>query len=192
MPMMSRRRLLSLSTIGAGSLLAGCTITRGTGTTTATINTAKLTTDGQAILSALSAILSAPSVIVALGVNYVTARAALVAAQAIMAEIQTLTGGSVTVTVDTARVQSLVTSLLSDAQTVLNLVLGIDHTLAGEVATRIGDYVAAALALIPVVQVTADLVGAAPPAGMSEVQALAIAHAAAATLPAPLPSETLR
>ena len=139
MPMMSRRRLLSLSTIGAGGLLAGCTITHGTGTTTVTINTAKLVTDGQAILSALSAILSAPSVIVALGVNYVAAQAALVAAQAIMAEIQALTGGSVTVTVDVTRAAvRWVTSLLSDAQTVLNLVLGIDHTLVGEAATRIG------------------------------------------------------
>lgn len=188
MLMMSRRRLLSLSTIGAGSLLAGCTITRGTGTTAVTINTAKLVTDGQAILSALSAILAAPSVIVALGVNYVAARAALVAAQAIMAEMQALTGGSVTVTVDTTRLQSLVTSLLSDAQTVLNLVLSVDHTLVGEAATRIGDYVAAALALIPVMQVTADLVATSPAAAMSEAQALAIAHAAAATVRSSTPS----
>ncbi len=184
MPMMSRRRLLSLSAAGSASLLAGCTVTRGTGTTTVAINTARLVTDTQAMLSALSAILAAPSVIVALGADYVAARAALVGAQAIMAEIQSLTGGSVTVTVDTARLQALVTSLLADAQTVLNLVLGIDRRLTGQIATRIGDYVAAALALIPMVQVTADLVRS-PPVGaaMSEAEALAIARSAAATLP---------
>ena len=183
MPILSRRRLLSLSALGTGSLLAGCTVSHGGGTTTVTINTARLVTDSQAILSALSAILLAPSVIVALGANYVTAQAALVAAQAVMAEIQTLTGGSVAVTLNTARLQSLVTSLLSDAQTVLNLVLGIDRTLTGEAATRIGNCVAAALVLIPAVQVAADLAAApaaapAIPGTMSEAEALAIARSA--------------
>ena len=183
MPMMSRRDLLSFSVIGAGGLLGGCTVTRGGGTTTVTIDTARLVTDGQAILSALSAILAAPSVILALGANDLTAQAALLAARAVMAEIEVLTGGSVTVTVDTARLQALVTSLLGDAQTVLNLVMGVDRSLSGSAATRIGNYVAAALALIPVVQVTAGLVSAPPPAAMSEDDALAVAREAQATLP---------
>ena len=183
MPMMSRRRLLSLSATGAGSLLAGCTITHGTGTTTVTINTTKLVTDAEAILSALSAILQAPSVIMALGINYAAAQAALAAAQALMVEIQALTGGSINVTINTAKLQSLVTSLLSDAQMVLNLVLGIDRKLTGEAATKVGDYVAAALALIPMVQAAADLVdqSAAPVATMSEEDALAIVRSASPT-----------
>ena len=186
MPMMSRRRLLSLSALGAGVLLGGCTVTRGGGTTTVTINTAKLVTDAQAILSALAAILIAPSVILALGPNYVTAQAALVAARATVAEIEALTGGSVTVTLDTTRLQALVTSLLGDAQTVLNLALGVDRTLPGDAATQVGNYVAAALALIPVVQVTVGLVSTSAPVSMSETEALAIAREAAATLPAPV------
>ena len=184
MPIMSRRRLLSMSVLGAGGLLGGCTVTRGGGTTTVTINTAKLVTDAQAILSALAAILIAPSVILALGPNYVTAQAALVAAKAAVAEIEALTGGSVAVTLDTAQLQAPVTSLLGDAQMVLNLVLGIDRTLPGDAATRIGNYVAATLALIPVVQVTVGLVSTPAPAAMSETDALAIAREAAATLPA--------
>lgn len=184
MPILSRRHLLRLSAVGAGGLLAGCTVTRGGGGVTAiTIDTARLVTDAQAILSALSAILAAPTVIVALGADYAAAQAALLAAQGLIAEIRALTGGSVTVTVDTARLQSLVTSLLGDAQTVLNLVLGVDRQLTGVAATRIGDYVAAALALIPVVQAAADLAAVPSAAAMSEAQALAIAHAAAATLP---------
>ena len=77
------------------------------------------------------------------------------------------------------------TSLLGDAQTVLNLALGVAHTLPGDAATQVGNYVAAALALIPVVQVTAGLVSTPAPAAMSETEALAIAREAAATLPAP-------
>lgn len=175
-PMLSRRRLLSLSAIGGTALLAACTVSTSGGTTTATLDVAQIVTDSKAILSALSAALMAPTLIVALGANYATAEAALLAAQAVLSEIELLTNGSITVTIDRTRLQSLVTTLLADAQTVLALVQGVALKLTGAVATQVGDSIAAVLTLISFVQIAAGLASVRPAVAlMTEAQALAVA-----------------
>ncbi len=169
--MISRRQLLSLSAAG---LLAACTTTTQGGSTTATLDVAKIVADSTAILSGLSSLLTMPAVIIALGVHYAAAEAALVAAQVALAEIEKLTNGSISVTVDTSTVQPLVTTLLSDVQTVLALVQGALATMTGSAAARVADAVSAVLALIPFVRLAAGFAGAMPAAGaMDEQQALA-------------------
>jgi hypothetical protein len=174
---MSRRRLLSMSTIGAAGLLAACTMTTGGGSTTVTLDVAKIVTNSEAMLSALSAVLMVPTVIIALGVNYAAAEAALTAAQATLAEIEALTNGSITVTANTARLQALVTSLLNDAQTALALVQNVATALTGAVATQVTNAVSAILVLIPFVRMAAGFPAVQPVVGaMSEQQALSVLH----------------
>ncbi len=172
---LSRRQMLRLSALGGAGLIAACTTTHNGGTTTATIDVTTIVRDGQAIVSAISAALLSPTVIALLGVNYGTAEAALVAAQLVLGEIETLTGGTVTVSLDVTKVQSLVVSMLSDSQTALALVQGVLGRLPGSEATSTGNAVAAALALIPIVQLAAGLAtGRTVTGSMTEAQALAV------------------
>jgi hypothetical protein len=175
---LSRRHLLHLSAFGGAGLLAACTTIHSGGVTTATIDVARVVSDSQAILSTISAALLAPGLIALLGPNYATAQAALVAAQLVLSEIEAFTGssGTISVSTDTTKIQALVVSLLSDAQTALALVQGVLGKLPGSEAMTAGNAIAAALALIPMVQLAAGLAGTRSVAGpMSEAQALAVA-----------------
>ena len=175
--MISRRRLLSSSAIGAIGLLAACTTKTQGGSTTATLDVARIVSDSQAILTGLSAMLMVPTVIIALGPNYAAAEAALTAAQAALAEIEALTNGSVSVTIDPTRLQTLVDTLLGDVQTALALVQATAAKLTGAAAMQVADAVAAVLALIPFVRMAAGFAGARPGAGtMNEDQARTILH----------------
>lgn len=177
--LLSRRRLLSLSAAGGAGLLGACTLIREGGSTTATLDVARVVTDSKAILAALSAALLVTSLVTALGPNYAVVQAVLLSAQGTLSEIETLTGGSVTVIVDTTKLQTLVISLLGDVQTALALVQSAVAMMTGNVATTVGTYIAAVLSLIPFVQTAAGLLTAASRPGlMSEAQALAIAHRA--------------
>lgn len=172
---LSRRQMLQLSVLGGAGFLSACTTTRGGGTSTATIDVDTIVTDSQAILSAISAALLAPTVIALLGPNYAAAAAALAAAQLVLVEIRTLTGGTVTVSVDVVKVQSLVVSLLADSQTALVLLQGVMGKLPGSEATTTGNVVGAALVLIPIVQLAAGLAAGPAVAGsMTEAEALAV------------------
>ncbi len=172
---LSRRQMLQLSVLGGAGILGACTTTHSGGTTTATLDVATIVTDSQAILSAISAALLAPTVIALLGPNYATAAAALAAAQLVLGEINTLTGGSVTVSLDVVKVQSLVVSLLADSQTALALLQGVLGRLPGSEATTTGNAVAAALVLIPIVQLAAGLTAGRKVVGsMNEAEALAV------------------
>ena len=172
----SRRRLLSLSAVGIVGALAACKTSTSGGVTNVTLDVTRIVTDGKAILASLSAALLAPSIAVLLGPNYAAAQAALAAAQLALTEIESLTGGTISVTLDTTKVQALVTSLLGDAQTALSLLQSIVGKLTGTVATAVGNYVAASLALIPFVQMAAGFTSAHPGAvGMTEAEALAVA-----------------
>ena len=92
-----------------------------------------------------------------------------------LGEIRTLTGGTVTVSVDVVKVQSLVVSLLADSQTALVLLQGVMGKLPGSEATTTGNAVAAALVLIPIVQLAAGLADGREVIGsMSEAEALAV------------------
>ena len=171
---MHRRHLLATLPLAS---LAACGITTNGGVTTGTLDVDRIVTDGGAILAACQATLLAPAVATLIGPNYAVAQAALVAGQAALAEIRAVAGPSVTVSVDTTKVQALVTSLLADAQQVLTLVQGVLAKLSGAAVAQVQNYVAAALALIPLVQVAASLasVRATMPT-MTEAQALHIAN----------------
>lgn len=174
-----RRRLLVGSTLlASGFLLAACTASNNGGIHTVTVDTGRIVTDGKAIIATISAVLSIPSLAVALGSNYVLAQAALAAAQAALVEIENLTGGSVTTTLDTTRLQTLVTTLLNNVQTALMLVQGAVAKLAGSDAAKVGTYVSAALSLIPFLQLAAGFASARPDAAssMSEADALRVAR----------------
>lgn len=176
----TRRRLLSLSVAGSAGLLGACTVIHAGGSTTAILDVARIVTDSKAILSALSAALMVASLVTALGANLVLVQAALLAAQATLSEIESLGGGSVSVAVDTSRIQALVVSLLGDVQTILTLVQAAAVSLTGPVARTIAAYLAAVLALMPIVQGAAGLSTLRDRAPvMSESQALAIARGGA-------------
>lgn len=148
-----RRRILSLSAIGGvGVALSACSILTQGGTTTVTIDVGKIVRDGDLIVAALGAALQSPTVVLTLGLDMATAEAALLAARAALREIETLTGGSVTVVVDTAQLQALVTSLVANAQIVLGLIQGVFGRLPAEAGSVVGSQLAAALSLIPMVQ----------------------------------------
>lgn len=178
-----RRSLLRLALLSGGAMLAACTATRNGTITTVTLDAARIVTDGRAVLGALDGVLAIPAVAASLGANLATAKAALDAAGLALSEIQTLTGGAVTVSIDTARVQTLVTSLLGDVQSVLGPLQGALPSLPAALsalATELSTVIDAVRTLIPLLQLAAGLVGsppAAPP--MTETQALAIAARAA-------------
>ena len=94
---MLRRALLLTS---PAMLLAACTVTKNGSSTTITIDTHKVDTNGTAILQALNSVLAAPSIAILLGPNLAIAEAAVVAAQAALAAFDSLTGGSLSATYD--------------------------------------------------------------------------------------------
>lgn len=170
------RRLFVAAT--STSALAACAVTSNNGVTTLTVDTAAINTRGGAIVSALTAVLGAPSIIVLLGPNLPVAAAALAAARVAMQQIADLTNGKLTVTADTTKVAALVMSIVTDTQTILTLVETQMVRLQGSTATTIGNYIAAVLTLLPLLQVAAGL--NTPPAVskplMSEHDALRIAN----------------
>lgn len=178
---MNRRNLLrTVSLFGVAAIpLAACGLVTSTttgGVTTVKIDTARIATNGDAVIAAISAILMAPSIVILLGPNLIAAQAALTAAQLALSEFKALTGPSVTVALDTTKAQALVTSLVGDAQQALILVQGVTSKLTGVTATNVGNYVAATLTLLPLIQLAAGmaLMGATKPI-MSEADALRIA-----------------
>ncbi len=179
-PRARRRQLLAM--LGAGglaALLGACTISKGGGTTSATIDVKRIVTDSSAIIAAVTAALTAPALIAALGpAKVVVVEAALTAANGALAAIEQLTGGTVVLAVDTSRLQALVTSLLADAQTALTIVQGVVSGLTGAVATQVANYISAALSLIPFVQLAAELSSSFSHsiATMDEDRAIAVAY----------------
>ncbi len=175
----SRRAILRSALLGAAALgVAACTVSHGGTVITATLDVNRLLTDGQAIVSALDTALLIPGVAALLGANLVTAEAALAAAGAAMAELKTLAGNSVSVSIDTARIQALAASLLSDARTVLSLLHGLAPATA--VTSRLALLVAASTTLMPLVEQAAGLsaaMSASVGPAMTEAEALRIAQA---------------
>lgn len=172
----SRRSLLRMALAGGVAVLGGCTLSQSGTVTTATIDVARVVADGRAIVATLKGALAIPGVAAMLAANFAVAEAALAAAGLVMDEIVQLTGGTtVSVSIDTARLQTLVLSLLADAQTVLALL----QTPSGRITAvpnGLATLIAAAATLVPLVQLAAGL-SAAPPrsAPMSEAAALRIA-----------------
>ena len=172
---MLRRALLLTS---PAMLLAACTVTKNGSSTTITIDTHKVDTNGTAILQALNSVLAAPSIAILLGPNLAIAEAAVVAAQAALAAFDSLTGGSLSATYDPTKAQATILSFISDAQQVLTVVQQTMPKIGvSSVATSVGNYVAAVQALFSFLQVAIGLssvsVTAAPQ--MTEAQALQIA-----------------
>lgn len=178
---MFRRQLLNVSALALpAAALAACTTTTSGGVTTLTIDTAKVDADGSAIITALASLLATPSLAILLGANAVIADAALAAAKLALAQFDTATNGSLSVSVDTTKAISLVNSLLSDAQTILAVVQPVVPKLPGATAAMATNYINAILTLIPFVQAAVDLSLAAQPAKgvklmMTEAAALKIA-----------------
>jgi hypothetical protein len=178
--MFDRRNLLRASALTVvGTALAACSIFSSTttnGVTTVTIDTARVSTDGSAILTAISAVLMAPSIIVLLGPNLLTAQAALAAAQLALSQFTAMTGPSVTLALDTTKAQALIASFAGDVSQILTLVQPLTAKLKGTTATAIGNYVAATMTLLPLVQLAAALSATgATKTSMTEQQALAVA-----------------
>lgn len=171
---MFRRNILALT---PAALLAACVTTSGS-ITTLTLDTAKIDTDGSAIITALGTVLSAPSIMVLLGADLVPAQAALAAAKLALSQFDALTKGSVSISVDTSQAKALITSLIADAQTILSLVQSImPNVPSGTLLTTIGNYVAAVLTLIPLIQLAIGLASVKPSKPlMSEADALRIAN----------------
>ncbi len=175
----SRRSMLRLAMLSGAAMLAGCTVVRNGTITTVTIDTGRVVTDGRAIIGALGGVLLVPGVAALLGANLVTAEAALQAATLSLNEIRSLTGGAVTVAIDTARLRTLVASLLADVQSVVVLLQGVLPSLPDKpsaVASELAEVIASVQTLIPLVQLAAGLSGARPDTlPMTEARALAIA-----------------
>lgn len=172
---LSRRSL-----IGSAGLLAlgGCTVT----SSGITIDTATISKDGLAIVAILTEVLAIPVLAASLGTNASVAATALASANAGLVQLNTLTGGSVSLSLDKSAIQAAVTSLLADATTVLNIVQDVSQLMTGPAATTVATYVSAGLTLIPLVQLAAAIVvPASTKIGlpkMNEQQALAIAAGA--------------
>jgi hypothetical protein len=179
MTLTRRRALIGASLAMPVALIAGCTVASSGGVSTVTIDVARIVTDGKAIIASVSAAALIPAVSTLLGANLLTVQTALAAANASLSEIQSLTGGSVVLSADTSKVQTLVTSLLADAQTALSIVQGVIAGLTGAIATKVQTYIAATLALLPFVQIAAGLTAArvGSVSTMTEAQALAVAGA---------------
>jgi len=172
---MLRRALLLTS---PAMLLAACTVTKNGSTTTITIDTHKVDTNGTAVLQALNSVLAAPSIAILLGPNLAIAEAAVVAAQAALAAFDSLTGGSLSATYDPTKAQATILSFISDAQQVLVVVQQtIPKISTSNVATSVGNYIAAVQALFSFLQVAIGLssVSVTAPPSMTEAQALQIA-----------------
>ena len=172
---MLRRALLLTS---PAMLLAACTVTKNGSTTTITIDTHKVDTNGTAILQALNSVLAAPSIAVLLGPNLAIAEAAVVAAQTALAAFDSITGGSLSATYDPTKAQAPILSFISDAQQVLTVVQQITPKIGvSSVATSVGNYVAAVQALFSFLQVAIGLssVSVTTLPHMTEEQALYIA-----------------
>lgn len=169
----SRRNILRLALLGGVVGVAGCTLSHTGTTTIATLDVSRLLLDGRGIVAALKAALVLPGVAILLGDKMAVAEATLAAAGLAMDEIAQLVGGTVTVSIDTARVQALVLSLLGDAQTVLALLQMTPAANTAALPTQLSGLIAAAATLVPLVQQAAGLAGAPPRlAPMSEAEAL--------------------
>lgn len=177
---LARRHALRLVLLSGASLATACTVRSGGGTTSVTLDIARLVTDGRSILSALNGALSIPAVFMVLGTNLAIAQASLSAAQLALTEIEALAGNTLTVSIDTTRVQTLVVTLLSDAQSILALIQGVVPQLTASMPTAtandLASLVAAVVTLVPLVQLAAGLATALPGAApLDESQARAIA-----------------
>ena len=138
---MLRRALLLTS---PAMLLAACTVTKNGSSTTITIDTHKVDTNGTAILQALNSVLAAPSIAILLGPNLAIAEAAVVAAQAALAAFDSLTGGSLSATYDPTKAQATILSFISDTQQVLSIVQQVLPKISvSSTATSVGNYIAA-------------------------------------------------
>lgn len=157
--------------------LAGCTRVTSGGITTVTLDVARITRDGRAIVDALDRAVSNPGLGLLLGGNLIAAQAAIAGARAVLAEIDSLTQGTVSASIDTSSVQAAVSTLLVDAQSVLALTQNAVSSGSASAAGAL-NYLSAAATLITFLQVAADLVPVAlrsshrPATPMSEQQAL--------------------
>ncbi len=176
----TRRRMLQL--LGASALvpLAACvTASKNGGVTTITVNGAKALTDAQAVQASLTAILATPSLVAAMTADQLaTAKAGLAAINQTVSDLQTaIPTGVATATIDTTTVQSLAKSLITDAQNTLLIVQNVLGVLHGTTFTMIGNYVSAALSLLPFLELAVGLVSDTHvPSKYSEAEAVAICH----------------
>lgn len=172
---MNRRTILHLA---PAAVLAACTTTKNGNVTTWSIDTHKIDIDGNAILQAANSMLAAPSIAVLLGPNLVTAQAAIIAAEAALSAFDAMTGGTMSATYDPTKAQATIVSFIGDIQQVLALVQQVMPKISvSNVATAIGNYIAAVQALLVFVQVAVGLSGGGITATptMTEDQALKIA-----------------
>ncbi len=165
----SRRHLL---TFAFALALGACTVTTTGGVTTVTLDTGKIQTDGQALLTAGAQILASPGVAPQLGANLLTAQNALQSANTAFASVTAQLAPSVSVSLNTTSVQNAIKSVLADIGTVLQLVTPIVSFIPGGAA--VSGIIMAVQELIPFVEVAAALVSAKPGATASGDEAGAL------------------
>ncbi len=176
----TRRHALRL--LGAATLipLAACvTTSKNGGVTTVTVNGTKALADAQAVQASLTSILATPSLVAVMTPAQLTdAKAGLVAINQTIADLQTaIPTGVVSATIDTTTVQTLIKSLVSDAQNVLLIVQSVFSALHGTTAATIGNYISAALALLPFLELAVGLASSTHVTPKyTEAEAVAICH----------------
>lgn len=168
---MTRRGLVLL-----GLLASGCSLTSKGGVLTLTVDVAKIGKIGAPIVALLEALLATPAIAGLLGPNLIVAQAALSAVVASWTQLEQLTGGSATLTIDTTQATSLVLALANNAATLIDLVLPIVPNLPEAARMTVANRAAAGLTLLPILRAAVGLSAPAPSVPpMSEDQALAVA-----------------
>lgn len=187
MPPVSLSRRSALRTVlplAALPVLASCGIfssSTSNGVTTVTIDTARLNTDGQAIVTMATAILANPLIASALGANLTAAQTLLSTVSMTMSKIADATAGKVSTSIDVSSVQGFVTTMLADVNQFVSLVMTVVPSVAsGVVANTIQTYLTAISTLVPLIQLAVALTTPAAasiaPGRMTEAQAVALAH----------------
>ena len=170
---MNRRHFLASTAIAAATLaLSACdavTSTTTNGVTTLTINVAQINAWGQAIVN--GADILAPFAGTAGSIILLVAKTA----EADLASVNTLSGGSATLTFNSTSIPAAVQSLLTDGKTVVADASGAISASAGTAAT---EALNALETIVSIFAATLGSMGAAAPK-MSEAQALATLKVAA-------------
>lgn len=184
MTALSRRAALQaiLPLAALSASLAACGVFSSSttnGVTTVTVDTARLNTDGQAIVTMATTILSDPLIASALGTNVMVAQDLLAAASATMLKIAAVTNGKASTSIDVSSVQAFVTTFLADINQIVSLVMAVmPGVISGVVVNKVQTYLTAISTLVPLVQLAVALAtpAAIVPGKMTEAQAVALAH----------------
>lgn len=174
----SRRNFLASTTalVASGFLAAGCAVQTVNGVTSITINTAAVNTDGSAVITAAQSVLAIPAVATLLGSSDSIANTTLGVMKTTIAAIAAATSGSATASINTANVQSLIASLITDEQQFATTVNGVVGKLAAADAAAVASYLAAISGLLSFIQIAASMAPtSATRTALTEAEALHIA-----------------